>query len=128
MDSNLDVLASTATTTLAQLLVTDAWEQAKNAVVALWRRVRPAHADTVASSLDDTRAALLAGDDAAVRGHVCDWQDRLVGTGDPDLVRELLDALANLESVVPPRTELRARASGHGRVYQSGRDMSIAEG
>jgi hypothetical protein len=129
VDSDLAPLASTAATTLVGLLVTDGWEQAKDAVVGLWRRVSPAHADTVITSLNDTRTALLADDDeAAARTRISEWQDRLarVGASDPDLVGELFDTLARLRPAALPRVEMTARASGHGQVHQAGRDMTIA--
>jgi predicted nucleic acid-binding protein len=41
VDPELAVLTSTAAATVVQLLATAAWEQAKNAIVGLWRRVLP---------------------------------------------------------------------------------------
>ncbi|MGH3688008.1 MAG: hypothetical protein ACRDSM_23780, partial [Pseudonocardiaceae bacterium] len=59
MDPELTALTAMAATTVVQLLATTAWEQAKNAVGELWRRVHPDRAETVQAELEETRLELL---------------------------------------------------------------------
>jgi hypothetical protein len=79
VDPELAVLTSTAATTVVQLLATAAWEQAKSAVVGLWRRVHPERAEMVQAELEDSRAEVLAarqvGDEQIEQALVGEWQE-----------------------------------------------------
>ncbi|MGW3645142.1 nSTAND1 domain-containing NTPase [Streptomyces sp. NPDC000878] len=57
----MDPLAVAVGTALVGAMATDSWRQAKRALVALWRRVRPeAEADTVGAEFGQARMRLLA--------------------------------------------------------------------
>lgn len=141
MDTELVALASTGASTLVALLATDAWEQARSAIGALWRRVSPAHAAAVEAQLATTHEMLVAarerGDEQAARILAGEWQNRLseVLAVDPQVADELRRVLdeelrpaltaAGVTSTQVP--SMHARASGHARVYQAGRDQHITE-
>ncbi|MFD0265437.1 hypothetical protein ACFVGY_02430 [Streptomyces sp. NPDC127106] len=119
-------------------MTTDAWQQARTAVVAWWRRIRPHQADRIDAALADSREHLLtAGPAQDVESSlVAAWEARLTALlwEDAALVEELRrlveDEIAPLLAhEAGPRTgsqEFRAEASGHGRVYQAGRDQNIS--
>lgn len=132
-------LAAAAATALIAAMTTDAWQKTCSAVASLWRRAHPNRADTVTAELVEVRQkALLArqlGNLEIEEGLVTEWEQRLrrLLEGDPDAAPELQRVL---EDVLHPaldradqqrldRIVMRARASGHGRVYQAGRDMYI---
>ncbi|MFD9374247.1 hypothetical protein ACFWBH_01700 [Streptomyces sp. NPDC059999] len=136
MDSELVVLASSAATTVVGLLATDAWEQTKVAVTALWQRARPEQAEAIEGELLATRTELLAareaGDGGAEEELTVEWRTRLrrLLAADPALERELRGLLAELPPVAPStdrgnRVEMQGRASEHARIYMSGGDMHI---
>jgi hypothetical protein len=122
-------------------MATDAWEQAHAAAVSLWRRVRPEQVPAVQADLADLRAEVLAAraasDGDTEQALVGSWQVRLqqLLRADPTLVAELrrvLDedltpALTPNEQVQIGKIVMQAKASGHARVYQSGRDQTINE-
>ncbi|WP_369034558.1 hypothetical protein [Streptomyces adonidis] len=122
----MDPLAVAVGTALVGAMATDSWQQAKRALVALWRRVRPeAEADTVGAEFGQARTRLLAaleggaapgaapGVDSgvtsgAVSGVVAaletDWQFRLhlLLREHPDLAGELRRVLdAELTPLLP---------------------------
>ncbi|MCX5555336.1 hypothetical protein [Streptomyces sp. NBC_00038] len=135
-----EVLAQTAGTTVVALMATDAWQQARDGVVALWRRVRPAQADEVGTALEETREEILVvrrdGDSAGAEDLERDWRRRLrrLLAADPSVAQELEDVLAEARASLPeaeqppvPSVQLHAHASGSARVYQAGRDQHIIE-
>jgi hypothetical protein len=138
VDAELAALISAAATTLVQLLATDSWERAKSVVSSLWERVHPDHAEVVQAELADSRDAVLAarsaGDEEAERDVEIEWRGRLrhlVAT-DPSIASELSDLLESLRAALSAseqgqtgHIEMHARASGHGQVYQAGRDQHI---
>lgn len=141
MDPELATLATTAATTLVASLTTDAWERAKTAVGGLWRRVHPEGSDTVEAELVQVRAEVLAArkadDQQAEQALVSEWQARLrrLLTTDPWVADELRHIVDDLTPMLPGgdrvrigRIQMTATASGHGRIYQAGRDQSIADG
>lgn len=130
-------LARVAGTAVVTLMATDAWERTRDGVVALWRRVSPSRAESIEGELETTRDDLLVarenGDELTEGELREEWAGRLrrLLREQPDVAEELrriLDELApeELESA-PVGIQMRAEASGSGRVYQAGRDQHITE-
>lgn len=141
MDPELTALTSTAATTVVKLLATAAWERARSAVGALWRRVHPERAQTVQAELEDSRTEVLAarqaGDEQAEQALVGEWQGRLrcLLAADPQLTDELREVVAQLRSALadadPPQNTtitMHATAFGSSRVNQAGRDLHVSTG
>jgi hypothetical protein len=128
VDAELAAMLSQAATTLVQLLTTDGWERAKSAIGSLWQRVHPDRVQTLDDELADSRAALLAardtGDDQAARDLEGEWRGRLSRLV-AGLLQELRAALGEPAQQQVGHIEMRARASGHARVYQAGHDQNI---
>ncbi|MFB7739477.1 hypothetical protein ACFC08_35035 [Streptomyces sp. NPDC056112] len=142
MDPELAALASTAATTMVGLLASDGWETAKGWVGRLWRRgPRPEQADVLEGELvatrDEVRAARESRDEDAEQQLAAAWnvQLRRLLAGSPDLadeVRLMVEEMRSAATAAGPgpqvgTVDMRARASGHGRVYQAGRDQHINE-
>jgi hypothetical protein len=133
-------LAAAAASALIAAMTTDAWEQARAGVVGMWRRVHPDRAGTIHDELAQSRHEALEArenDDVdSAAGLVADWQRRLrrLLEADPAMVGELQRLLDDvLSPAVDPadrqridRVVMKAQASGHGRVFQAGRDMRIS--
>ena len=83
----MDPLVLAAASAVVTAMATDGWQQAREAVVKLWRRSRPGHVPAIETDLDETRAEVIAartaGDRTAEEGLVADWERKL---------RRLLDA------------------------------------
>lgn len=130
-------LARVAGTAVVTLMATDAWERTRDGVVALWRRASPAGADGVEDALESARDDLLtareSGDELTEQELRDDWAGRLrrLLREQPALATELRRMLAELdpesENRVAQSVQMRAEASGSGRVYQAGRDQRITE-
>lgn len=139
MDPEIAALAGSAGTTVVTLMATDAWQRIRDGMVGLWRRTYPERAEAVGVELDSTRADVLAaraaGDPQAEEELHGEWQGRLrrLMTADPsaaDDLRRLLDEISPAavgSSELAPSIRMRASASGHGRVYQAGRDQHVTE-
>ncbi|MFI7410327.1 hypothetical protein ACIBU0_16855 [Streptomyces sp. NPDC049627] len=138
MDPQIADLARTAGTTMVTLMATQAWEAARDGVVALWQRFQPARAESVGDELEATREDLLlareAGDEASEAELAAEWQGRLrrLLLARPEVAEELRRLLAELTPQLPQQPligeiHLRAEASGSARVYQAGRDQHITE-
>lgn len=136
MDPQVAALAGTAGTTIVTLMATDAWQRTREGVVAIWRRVQPERADSVASQLAETRDELLAartGEDPQTESDLqAEWQGRVrrLLLADPsvaDSLRELLNEVSPSASTSENAVHMSAYASGNGRVYQAGRDQRIHE-
>ncbi|MFF0746715.1 hypothetical protein ACFYVL_40635 [Streptomyces sp. NPDC004111] len=141
MDAAMDPMVIAAGTALVGAMATEAWQQARRATVALWRRVRPEQAEDVDTDLVRARTQVLAArraQDADGEGVlVADWQLRLhrLLRENPSLVAELQRLLD--EELTPPlpvgeqerigSIVLKGHATGHGRIYQAGRDQHINE-
>jgi hypothetical protein len=139
MDGALSALAAGAATALINVLVTDAWGGAKQALTTLWRQVSPAQADRVDADLDEARARLVQeGDSDGPQGMALagEWQGRLYGLllADPGLASELR-RLADTGFNASPRGDgtpgegrairQHAEVKGGGSAYQAGGDISI---
>jgi hypothetical protein len=132
-------LAAAAATALIAAMTTDGWQQARSAIVRLWRRVYPNRAETIGDELAEVRPEALAarqqGDAGAEEGLAADWQRRLrrLLEADPEVAAELQRVLDHVFTPVlgPADQErvgqvvMKARATGHGRIFQAGRDMHI---
>lgn len=136
MDPEVAALAGTAGTTVVTLMASDAWQRTREGVVALWRRVHPDRAASIDAELEATRADVLAaraaGDAQSQEELSSEWQGRLrrLLAAEPAIVddlRNLLDEISPAGADAGSQIRMRATASGHGRVYQAGRDQHITE-
>ncbi|MFI8519909.1 hypothetical protein ACIGEZ_19025 [Streptomyces sp. NPDC085481] len=135
-------VAGLAGTAVVGAMATDAWQQAREGVVALWRRVHPERAGDVEEDL--TRLHTLVGDGRGGadvgEAMVGLWQTRLrdLLLADAALTAELTARLARLtdELALPNATSngqvigsqhMEAHATDGGRVYQAGGDINITE-
>jgi hypothetical protein len=139
VDQELATLAATAASAVVKSLATAAADRVKSAVAGLWRRVHPERAETVHAELEETRTAVVAAkqaeDSQAEQDLVGEWRGRLgrLLTAEPELAADVRRILAE---VLQPALQAagqetsitnQATASGHGRVYQAGRDQHITE-
>ena len=91
----MDPLVLAAASAVVTAMATDSWQQAREAVLKLWRRSRPDHIPAIETDLEETHAEIIAartaGDRAAEEGLVADWQRKLrrLLEADPDLGIEL---------------------------------------
>ncbi|MFF4606026.1 hypothetical protein ACFY12_25200 [Streptomyces sp. NPDC001339] len=140
MDPQLAQLAQTAGTTVVALMATEAWRSTRDGVVTLWRRVFPARADEVEAALDDTRADIVLAreqaDADAEEALAAEWNGRLrrllaaqpeVAQELDQLLREAHGRLSAGEQSLIGTVRQSAHATGHGRIYQAGRDQHITE-
>jgi hypothetical protein len=135
----MEPIADAVGTALVSAMTTEAWQQARAAAVALWRRVYPGRAETVKAELSETRDEILlareAGDSKTEEELAADWQRRVhrLLKADPNLTTELRRVLDEELAPLLPADEqsrvgaivMNATASEHGRVYQAGRDVHI---
>lgn len=142
MDPQVVDLARTAGTTVVTLMATDTWNRTRDGLVALWRRVHPERADAISGELDATRSDLLAaraaGDEVSEDELRTEWQSRLrrLLAAEPGVAGDLRRFVEEVNSQAPGaaggtsigEVRMRAEVSGHGRVYQAGRDQHISEG
>ncbi|MFE5907651.1 hypothetical protein ACFQ6B_00935 [Streptomyces wedmorensis] len=137
MEAQLVELARAAGAAVVTLMATDAWERTRDGVVALWRRASPSRADAVEGELEATRDDLLAaregGDDLTEQELREEWVGRLrrLLREQPEVAEEMRRILTELapepEEAGARMVQMRAEASGSGRVYQAGRDQHITE-
>ncbi|MFC9117762.1 MULTISPECIES: hypothetical protein [Streptomyces] len=138
MDPEIAALAGTAGTTVVTLMVTNAWESARDGMVALWHRFQPARAESIGEELEAGRADLLLArqaDDADAEAELTvEWQGRLRRflLARPEAAEELRRILDELTPQLPGDTapeqiRMEARASGSARIYQAGRDQHITD-
>jgi hypothetical protein len=133
----MDPVVTAAGTAVVSAMATSAWQQARDAVVALWRRAHPEKAGQVSRDLEVLRAEVLRarrdGDADTEQALAGAWQaglQRLIRQ-DPALagaVRQLLDehlipALSAEEQARVHAVIQTARASGHSTIYQAGHDI-----
>ncbi|MFI1335377.1 hypothetical protein ACH4U7_35760 [Streptomyces sp. NPDC020845] len=143
MEPQIADLARTAGSTVVALMATDAWQRARERIVALWRRAQPDRADGIDGELETTHDDLLAARDAEdsedeeTRRELSEeWAGRMRRflVAHPEFVEELRRILDELSPALPGNDQamnttihMRAEASGSGRVYQAGRDQHITE-
>ncbi|WP_407566570.1 hypothetical protein [Streptomyces sp. 184] len=135
MDPEAALLAQSAGITLVTLMTTDAWQRTRDGITQLWHRMQPHRAETVAAELEATRddalAAEAAGDRETLGELHAEWQGRLrrLLVARPDVAAELRALLDEVEPPGVPGSAVvqHARASGHARIHQAGRDQHIAE-
>ena len=140
MDAEAAALLTTAGTTVAALMATDAWKQTRDGLVRLWRRFRPEQAETIERELTAHWAVVVAG---SVEGSARPetmlgplWARELHELlASPQATRELRALLLTCEEAASGNNEapsrrqrVEARAKGHARSYAAGHDMTITEG
>ncbi|MFE7124910.1 hypothetical protein [Streptomyces sp. NPDC057617] len=135
----MDPIVLAAGTALVSAMATDAWQQARAATVALWRRIRPEQADHIGAELEALRARVLAarqqGDGDTEQALAGTWRLHLqqLLLDDPTLAAELQRLLdEQLTPALPPGEQawiqslvMRAEARDNARVYMAGRDQHI---
>jgi len=140
--TGVDALTLAAASAVVGPMTTQAWEQARQAVVAFWRQRHPEEVPAIDAELvyGQTQAAqaLAIGDRAVEAALVGDWQRKLrrLLTADPALAAELQRVLdEELTPLLPvaeaariTKIRMSANVSDHGRVYMSGGKMTINEG
>lgn len=113
MDAELATLASTAAATAVAVATTDAWGEAKQKLIALWRRFRPEQADAVSAELDQGHQEIQSADTAICRAIALDWESGLLRllAADPAAAAELNRVIAELK-------QLSAAATARGTITQ----------
>ena len=122
-------------------MATDTWQQARDAVTGVWRRVHPAQVDGVGTDLDALREDIVRarrdGDTDTERALEGAWRVRLqqLLRADPALAGELRRVLDQvLTPALPPTEQTRVQtiitgtAGGHARLNQAGRDVNVVGG
>ena len=137
----MDPIVLAAGTALVTAMATDAWQSARDGALALWRKVRPEQVDVVEAELIEVRGQVLQArrdsDADAEQALAGAWQVRLqrLLRAEPSLAGELKRVLDEVLTPAPAPADqerigslvMKANASGHGRVYQAGRDQTINE-
>ncbi|MFS7873075.1 hypothetical protein ACEYXF_07020 [Streptomyces asiaticus] len=117
-------------------MATNAWQRTREVVVAIWRRVYPERADSVAGELAQTHEELLAArisEDPQTETELqAGWQGRVrrLLLADPSVAEEfrvLPDEVSPQDSTGSNAVHMHAHVTGNGRVYQAGRDQRILE-
>ncbi|MGV9424456.1 hypothetical protein ACWDO7_09250 [Streptomyces sp. NPDC003656] len=140
MADELAAFAQTAGTTLVALMATDAFHRAKQAVIELWHRVRPAETAAVSDQLEATRAALMQaraqGDEEREGELAARWQERLallfaadpraIGTLQQAFVEVIPDGAAHDQTRIGS-IRITAKARDRARIFQAGRDQHIVD-
>ena len=91
----MDPVVAAFGTALVGAIATDAWQQVREAVISLWRRVHPQKADDIGTELDELRDQVLLarrdGDTDTERAFEGAWQVRLqqLLRADPALADEM---------------------------------------
>ncbi|GGM14361.1 hypothetical protein GCM10010129_68210 [Streptomyces fumigatiscleroticus] len=133
----MDPVVLAAGTALVGAMATDAWEQARAATVALWRRVRPERAEDVSAELEELRGQVLAaredGDEETEQALAGAWRLRLqrLLDAEPALAAELRRLLD--DHLGPALTGgqqggtvvMTAHAHDSARVFMAGGDQHI---
>ncbi len=113
MDAEMVTLASTAAAQAVTLATTDAWGQAKQKLIMLWRRFRPDQADAVSDELDQGHTEIQNADAAITRAVRLDWESRLLRLLATDTA-----VAAELSSIVAELRQFSVEAPARGNVSQ----------
>ncbi|MFC8451612.1 hypothetical protein [Kitasatospora sp. NPDC057223] len=117
-------LAAVVGSSLVGAMATDAWEHARDGVVAVWRRFRPDRADLVGEDLAELRREVLVaqeqGDEGLQDALAADWQQRL-----SELLRRQPELAGELERVLDEVLAPSLPEEAVGRVYKQ---TNIAQG
>ncbi|MFD8750099.1 hypothetical protein ACFV0O_03820 [Kitasatospora sp. NPDC059577] len=127
-------LAALAGSSLVGAMATDAWEHARDGVVAVWRRFRPDRAELVGEDLAELRREVLVAeeqDDEPLREALAaDWQQRL-----SELLRRQPELAGELERVLDDVLTPSLPAEARTRVYKqtnvahgNGRAFGVQDG
>lgn len=133
----MDPVVMAAGTALVAAMATDAWAQARDSAVELWRRFRPGDAPGFDVSLEETRAQVVLAREAAdtdtEEALVGSWRMRLhrLAQSDPEAIPEIRRVLDDeLRPLLRPQDEatvasivIVGRASDNATLYQAGRDI-----
>jgi hypothetical protein len=110
----MDPLVLAAASAVVTAMATDGWQQAREAMVKLWRQSRLGHVTAIETDLNETRAEVIAartaGDRAAEEGLVADWERKLrrLLEADPALGIELRRVLdEDLAPLLPASEQAR---------------------
>ncbi|WP_319691344.1 hypothetical protein [Streptomyces sp. ME19-01-6] len=111
MEPQIADLARTAGSTVVALMATDAWQRARERIVALWRQAQPDRADGIDGELETTHDDLLAARDAedgsegeqTQRELSEEWAGRMRRflAAHPEVVEELRRILDELSPALP---------------------------
>jgi hypothetical protein len=137
----MDPIAMAAGTALIGAMATDAWRQVRTRVVEWWRTARPDQAEYVHRELTDAHTEVIEArqedDEGREQDLITNWQVRLqmLLRANPALAEQLrvllndqlIPALPTREQHAVASQVMKATATGHGRVYQAGRDQNITE-
>ncbi|MFE2970039.1 hypothetical protein ACFXKC_41490 [Streptomyces sp. NPDC059340] len=137
----VDPVTLAAATALVGAMATDGWQQARDATVALWRRVRPERAEAIAGDLELTRPRVLTarqrGEDDREQALVTSWRLHVQDLLDQDAglasdVRRLVDEC--LLPLLPPTEQTSVRAvvqhvdtRDHSQSIVAGRDAHVTQ-
>jgi hypothetical protein len=137
----MDPIAVAFGTALVGAVATDTWQQVRDAVTGLWRRVYPQQADSIGTELDilreDVVAARQSGDADTERDLEGAWRVRLqqLLRANPELAEELSRVLERaLTPLLAPAEQTRVQtiitgtASGRAHLSQAGRDVTTIGG
>ncbi|MFB7323622.1 hypothetical protein [Streptomyces sp. NPDC056190] len=132
MDAAALALVTASANSLVSLMTSEAWEQAKSGLAALFRRGRRGDVAVIEDELDESarelRLSLENGDQETQDELRQQWRGKLrrLILDDPELtgeLRSLLEAWSSLTTDAasdPPTIHQIATARDHGRVYQQG--------
>lgn len=132
----MDPLITTFGTAVVGAAATDAWQQARDAVINLWRRVRPHQADSIGTEIETLRQEVLQarqdGDLDTEHALEGSWQVKLqqLLRQEPALASELqrildtvLTPALSAAGQVPVHTTT-GTATGHAQLTQAGSDVN----
>lgn len=136
--ARMDPIVVAAGTAVVSAMATGAWETARDAVVALWRRAHPEHAERTSEELEAVRAEVIQarrdGDTATEQALAGEWQNKLrrLVRNDPALaeqVRRLLEEHLLPALAADEQTRIRsiiqtANATGSSTIYQAGGNIT----
>ncbi|QIJ65218.1 hypothetical protein [Streptomyces sp. JB150] len=139
----MDPVIMSAGTALIAAMATDAWQQARAAVLDLWRRRHPERVPAVEGELAEVREEVLRArrtqDGRTEEGLAEEWDRRLrrLVAGDPELTRELERVRdERLYPLLPDarrpsggsRTNIGYAVGRNSQVFQASGDINYSSG